>query len=267
MQSVCGSFNVIDIKKAVEYFQKESIFCFTSDIDWAPEWAIEFMIGIFKRAKIPLTLFVTHPSECIQKEYKNKPEHVGLHPNFLPGSTQGNSYSEIIDYCTQLWPDAISYRCHSAFDNTIIAQAFNKRGFKYESNSFLYLQPYCAPMQHRSELIRFPIWWEDDVHAKWGLPFELNDIIPDLRIPGLKIFNFHPFNLTMNTPSKEFYEKHKRLRTEVFTPSKYLYNYNQTREIKGELQFLFELLLYLKKRNIKIMYLDEVYTYVKHGTL
>lgn len=256
-----------DIKNTAEYFQENTIFCFTSDIDWAPEWAIEFMVGLFKQLDIPLTVFVTHPSECIQKEYKNKPEHVGLHPNFLPGSTQGENYNEIIDYCTELWLPAITYRCHSAFDNTIIAQSFKERGFKYESNSFLFLQPYCSPLQHRSGLIRYPIWWEDDVHAKLGLPFKLELIRSDLRIPGLKIFNFHPFNLIMNTPSKKYYEDNKFLRTQFRFPEYYRYNYDYTEKGHGELDFLYSLLYVLTKEKAKIMYLDEVHTNVVHNSL
>ncbi|GAG84815.1 unnamed protein product [marine sediment metagenome] len=122
-------------------------------------------------------------------------------------------------------------------------------------------------MQHRSGLIRFPIWWEDDVHAKWGFEFELNLLQNDLQIPGLKIFNIHPLNFMLNVPSKEYYEKYKHLRTEENIPEQYWYNYHRTKKVKGEQEFLFELISHLKQTKAKIMYLNEVYTNVMQGTL
>ena len=38
------------------------------------------------------------------------------------------------------------------------------RGVKYDSNVCLYLQPDLAPLHHWTGIVRFPVFWEDDIH-------------------------------------------------------------------------------------------------------
>lgn len=115
--------------------------------------------------------------------------------------------------------------------------------FRYDCNLRLFLQPKCAPLNHCSGLIRFPTYWEDDVHSEKGLPFKIEVIRKDLDSPGLRIFNFHPLNLTLNTPTTEHDLKHK-----------FLYKKRDAEWHKcvfeglGEHNFLEDLVFYFKKR-------------------
>lgn len=167
----------------------------------------------FCQLEVPLTLFVRHHSEVIKQQYgkQGKSQYVGLHPNFFPNSSHGTNYIEQIDFCQKLWPDAKCFRSHGFFDNSQITKEFYARGFRYDSNLCLFLHPYCTPLRHGSGLIRFPVFWEDDAHSEKGLPFKIDAIRRYLDTPGLKIFNFHPLSLAINTPTTEYYLKHKFL--------------------------------------------------------
>lgn len=191
----------------------QPVFCFTSDIDWAPEWAISEIFDFFDSFDVPLTPFITHDSNVIRERFgrSDMRARVGLHPNFLPGSSHGRNSSEIIDHVRSLWPDSISFRSHSFFDNTGITDTFRQRGFLYDSNLCLFLQPNCVPLQHNSGMLRFPVIWEDDVHFRSGLPFNVRKFENYLDLPGLKVFNVHPFHFALNTPSQDYYSSHKHL--------------------------------------------------------
>ena len=90
------------IDKARELFRQDNYICFTSDLDWAPEAAIEETLEFYFQNGIHPTIFVTHPSKVVNK-YKNK-INLGIHPNFILPSSQGNSMEEIVEYCVNLFP-------------------------------------------------------------------------------------------------------------------------------------------------------------------
>jgi len=194
-------------------FLDEPVFCFTSDLDWAPEWAVSELLRFLDDVKVPVTPFLTHRSELVRERFdvEGMRERVGLHPNFLPNSTHGATPSEVIDSVQQLWSDAISFRSHSFFDNTHITDDFRRRGFKFDSNLCLFLQPNCVPLRHNSGMLRFPVFWEDDIHFSRGHPFDTPIIDAFFSNPGLKILNVHPFHFALNTPNQTFYTAHKHL--------------------------------------------------------
>jgi len=118
--------------------------------------------------------------------------HVGLHPNFLPGSTHGATVDEVIANTTALWPDAISFRSHCFYDDTRMLRKMAERGFRYDSNLFAFLQPMLAPLRTVAGTVRLPVFWEDDVHSGERLLWELGALRAAFRGPGLKIVNVHP---------------------------------------------------------------------------
>jgi hypothetical protein len=181
-------------------------YCFTSDLDWAPESMIEETLQIFSDANVPLTPFLTHASAAIHREYSGpRACDVGVHPNFRPGSTHGATETAIIDHVLGLWPSARCFRSHSFVDSSLISSAFFERGLRYDSNLCLHLQPNLVPLQHASGLVRFPVFLEDDVLLARERDRELKAFLPLLKTPGLKIFNFHPQHVALNTPDLEWY--------------------------------------------------------------
>ena len=133
---------------------------------------------------------------------------LGVHPNFLPGSTHGASPVEVIETCRRIVPDANTFRCHSYFEYTAILGAMFADGHVADSNLGLFAQPALQPLMHCTGLIRFPVFFEDDVFyelADEGLSLGPLDSI--LETPGLKILNFHPSLVAINAPSHGFYDQ------------------------------------------------------------
>jgi hypothetical protein len=64
----------------------------TLDIDWAPDAAIDFVAEILVSRGVKATWFVTHDSPGVRR-LRARPDlfELGIHPNFLPGSSHGRS--------------------------------------------------------------------------------------------------------------------------------------------------------------------------------
>src|SRR5262245_51696430 len=94
--------------------QRQPVFVFTTDIDWAPEWAIQEMLRLFDHEQMPLTPFLTHDSAALRARYgtPSMRARAGLHPNFLPGSSHGERPEQVIDSVCRLWPEAHGFRSH-----------------------------------------------------------------------------------------------------------------------------------------------------------
>ncbi|RKX26480.1 MAG: hypothetical protein DRP45_03425 [Candidatus Zixiibacteriota bacterium] len=239
------------------HYNEQPVFCFTSDLDWAPEWAIESLLDRFEEVGFPLTPFVTHKSPLIQSRFSSEAlkSEVGLHPNFLPGSTHGNSPEEVIEHVFSLWPEASTFRSHSFVDSSLISDLFTERGMRYDSNLCLFLQPDCRPLCHCSGMWRFPVFWEDDVHYKQGLSFEWNTLKGHIETPGLKVFNVHPLLYALNVPDEQFYNSHKHSGDVVEPSDCREHEYGGS----GVRTLLDELLNYLVRKNIKPVSLRELY--------
>jgi len=242
----------LDFFKIADYFVKKEIVCFTLDIDWASEAMIEKTLEIFEVAQVPVTIFLTHPSRAVQKRYDNDKmcRYVGLHPNFLVK----NDYKKVINSSLKLWPKARSFRSHAFFDNSWITKEFSDRDFLYDSNLGLFLQPKCIPLKHHSGLVRFPVFWEDDLHlAKFPASPRLSQIRKEIEETGLKIYNFHPFHVALNVPSLKFYEEHRFLYQKKLDFSRYV------NKRQGMQNFLEELIQYLREKKTPFWYLDDLY--------
>lgn len=231
---------------------KEPVFCFLIHTDWASESMVEFTLNKFETSNIALTPYITNPSDAIHAHYKNeKNKYVGVHPNFLPNSSHGTNYNEVVDYVFNLWPSARSFASHCFFDNFLVTDLFFSKGLKYDSNICLHLQPSIVPLNHCSGSIRFPVFFEDDIYARERGNWQFSSIQKWFETPGLKLINFHPIHICLNTPHFDFYNsiKHK----DLSNWKDYVF------EGHGTGTFLDELITYLKKNNTTTYYLDELY--------
>jgi hypothetical protein len=103
-------------------------------------------------------------------------------------------------------------------------------------------------------MVRFPIFWEDDVHSEQGFPFKTEAIRNHLNRPGLKVFNFHPLSFSLNTPTTKYYLSHKFL-----YEKKDVQWHRYVFEGVGERTFLMNLVAHLKKKRTRLSYLDDLY--------
>lgn len=232
------------------------VFCLTSDADWASDDALHDFITVVSDFKVRPTIFATNASSVLDKFAASGDIEVGIHPNFLPASSHGDNDQAVIDHMCRLFPNAQTFRAHCFADSSHIAREFYRRGFRYDSNLCLYMQPRLVPFRHCSGLTRFPVYFEDDVHWTLSLgDWDINRYLDAFLSPGLKILNFHPFMVYTNVPDEEFYLKIKRHIPSVDERSvaEIRYRGNGTRT------FMIALLKELRARDVRFATLSELY--------
>ncbi len=193
-----------------------SNFALTLDVDWAPDCAIDYVAQILIERNVKATWFVTHRSEAIEKlEEHSDLFELGIHPNFLDGSTHGKSEDEVLAHIKEIVPNAITMRTHGLYQSTsFLIKANVKYGIDIDVSLFLPRAPNLIPhliQWHGAKLWRIPYFWEDDSemfedHSLWNLLDE------KLCVPGMKIFDFHPIHIALNSNKFSLYNDLKQIK-------------------------------------------------------
>jgi SAM-dependent methyltransferase len=178
----------------------------TSDVDWASDACIEDFAEAILPFGIRPVFMATGESAALRRLFAAGLIELGLHPNFLPGSDHGADVPAVIEHLTSMYPDATTFRAHSFVDSSQITSQMHARGFAYDSNLCLYLQDGLVPLQHGSGLIRFPVFWEDDLHWTRGGSWDFDTLIDQFMTPGLKVLNVHPINFALNVTNTDHYQ-------------------------------------------------------------
>jgi len=184
------------------------------DVDWAPDFAIEELAMMLEDSKFPATWFVTHMSSAIESLAKQGVQvELGVHPNFFSGSSHGETHEEVIDHCMALVPNATSFRTHGVFQSTNLFSMIVGRypNLCVDSSIYLPLQRDIQPVdmyffEHDNRLVRFPYYWEDDLVAI--RPDNRWDRVPATN--GIRIFDFHPVHVALNSDSVSSYQALKK---------------------------------------------------------
>lgn len=193
----------------------------TFDVDWAPDWVVEDCVDMCVSRNIPVTVFVTHQSSILKDLLTDSNIEVGIHPNFLQGSSHGSTIVEVLDYCMDLVPTAKSMRTHGLVQTTqlfgTIADCYTS--IEIDVSLFLPNHPFLEPVNMyygASErcIKRIPYFWEDDCFAmdpnhSWDLS------VPILKAPGYQVFDFHPIHVAANMSSLKGYNRLKRIKKVV----------------------------------------------------
>lgn len=179
--------------------QESNLFCFTMDIDWASESAIQYAVSYFLDVGIPLTVFCTHRSNYLDGLIRDGRIEAGIHPNFIQPSSQGQTEDEIIHFCMEVVPGAEVFRCHRWFAVNDIYEKLYALGFRYESNICTLLDP-VRPFVHRSGMISFPVFFEDGAYLYHKLDLDFEVMRSYFTGRGLKVINIHPMHFALNTP-------------------------------------------------------------------
>lgn len=235
----------------------QPIFCITSDIDWASDYCIEDFLNLTRSFGITPTLFATHDSQVIRTFIQSNPDHLGVHPNFRNNSTHGADYMSVIDHVFQLYPNARTFRSHIFFDSSDILSEMSRRDIKYDSNLCLHLQPNIVPLQMNiPNMTRFPVFWEDDWHwRQTGGDWKLRHYLDAFTSPGLKIINVHPFILSANIPSEDYYLEVKEHTTTVSHEDIDTIRYDGA----GGRTFFIDLIEFVRSQNMRFYTLHELY--------
>ncbi len=185
----------------------------TLDVDWAPDFVVDWVAAQLVERSLPATWFVTHMSPAIER-LKDYPElfELGIHPNFLPGTTHGESPEVVLDHCTGLVPQATSMRTHGLMQYTgLLGIVMERTPITADVSIFM---PNCEnlqPFEYRwrgRELVRVPYIWEDDFEMGSRDPcWRLQPILE--REGGVRVINFHPIHIYLNSAGSDAYELFK----------------------------------------------------------
>lgn len=180
----------------------------TVDVDWAPDFAIDYVAELALKNHVHVTWFVTHRSRSIDKiRAKENYFELGVHPNFFPNSDHGKTLSEVIEHCKNLVPDALSVRTHGLVNSTnILNMMIEKTDWQINASMFLPGAMTLRPIKYlhnNKRIILAPYIWEDSYEI--ANPAPLNNKLCDIQSFGLSIVNFHPIHIYLNSSSRKQY--------------------------------------------------------------
>lgn len=205
----------------------EAIFI-TIDVDWACDEVIEYTIDFLEKNNAKATFFITHSTPLLEKLRKSDLFELGIHPNFqwlLNGTSQYKDMEAVLENILSIVPEAKSVRSHSLVQSSPLLELFKIKGLLYDVNLFIpwYSNIELYPIRHWNGLCRLPYFWEDDVQCISHLNGNINGWNIDnlLQHKGLKIFNFHPIHLYLNTEQIQRYEEAKKYQQDIEMLKKY----------------------------------------------
>lgn len=177
----------------------------TFDIDWAPDWAIADVLDVLAAHGAPATFFVTHRSEVLG-EIAARGHEIGIHPNFLAGSSHGTEPRHVMESVLALAPDARVMRTHSLVQSTILFESILEDfpQIDYDLSLLTYGSPHTAWTAWHSRgrgMRRLNYNWEDDLafddsHQDWT---RYRPVAP------IDVLDFHPIHVALNSNSEDAY--------------------------------------------------------------
>jgi len=182
----------------------------TIDVDWASDSVLAYLLDLIETADLPCTIFITHETSLISRMRDMNNIELGIHPNFNPLLTGDNRYGktvyEIVDYYKRIVPEAISARSHSITQGSLIYDAFIKAGIQFDCNTFIpaHSNIELKPWKEDFELYKIPHFWADDFQISLNQQFNIETY---LNANGLKVFDFHPIHIFLNSERMERYNK------------------------------------------------------------
>ncbi|KQW22301.1 hypothetical protein ASC80_02595 [Afipia sp. Root123D2] len=193
----------------------------TFDIDWAPDCAIDLASNLLAERGVKSTWFVTHLSPAVER-LRARPDlfELGIHPNFMPGSSHGEDPEQVLRTCMELVPDAVSVRTHGLLQSgnifdflmaltpvTFDVSLFHPRALQIDVVKY---------ERFGQTLWRVPYVWEDD-YVMESSPLnvsrepEFSGFSETLaRARGIQVFNFHPIHVLLNSNVMDNYNAMKR---------------------------------------------------------
>lgn len=183
------------------------------DIDWADDEVLNDSIELMSSYPAKATWFATHSTKLLEKIQKNEAWELGLHPNFnrLLEGQGGDSAESIVRNLLSIVPGARSIRSHSLVQSSRLAQIFLNVGITHDSNDYIpgYSGIEVKPFVLENNLVKAPYIFSDELWCVKDYGHEKFESL--IYRPGLRIFDFHPIHIFLNTESLDRYERTRPL--------------------------------------------------------
>jgi len=177
----------------------------TFDVDWAAEPVVAHVLERLDRFDARATIFATHRSSVLMEADRRRVE-IALHPNYF--EQQVHDPAEPVTRLKEIYPEAVGARSHGLFTSSRIISAYARAGLRYESNIFLYRHARLKAVWRFRELASVPFLWSDDKHLELCEPLDFRNL--PINVDGLKVLNFHPIHVFINSESEARYATAKR---------------------------------------------------------
>lgn len=188
----------------------ESLFV-SLDLDWCHDDVLAQTLDLLESHDAAATLFVTHDTPLLSRMRANPRLELGIHPNFNPllagSDSRGATCADVIQRCLDVVPEARSVRSHSLVQSTSVLRAFADAGLTYDCNTYIGRDSgiALAPIRHFfGGLVRVPHCFEDDIEVTGDPTWDVDAVVD---APGLRVLDFHPIHIFLNTESIERYER------------------------------------------------------------
>lgn len=184
----------------------------TFDVDWAPDWAVEMCVEMCLSANVPLTLFVTHASDFLSQLRSLPQVELGIHPNFLSGSSHGADASAVMDAVLRVVPTARSMRTHSLVQSSPLLEQIARTTLI--TNDVSLFLPFVPDLRLStlnfadSALTRLPYSWEDD-EAMCRDEWDWRTTSWPGSSSGYCVWDFHPIHVALNSDGLKSYQSLK----------------------------------------------------------
>ena len=214
------------------------MFSITIDTEWVPQVMLDDVAEILNNYGVKATFFVTN----VYDFSKLKGHELAIHPNFEKNSNLNEILQKTISYLPSKTTKGT--RSHKKYQTSDLITAYHNFGIEYDSNHFLPNYEKPLPFFHdHSSILEIPFIFMDYQFSTFP-NFDLDKI--NLNDSGVKVFDFHPSHVYMNTHSLDEYEKIKQNYHDV----DYL-NSVKNYEKPGNRNVFFKILDFIEKNNIE----------------
>ena len=176
---------------------------FTMDTDWAPPEVVEFVLDEVVDDQLALTVFSTGRYSVLESRPATE---VALHYN-----VEEVGFERSLRQIADLLPGAIGARGHSLAFSERLRPLYREFGIAYDSSYLMFEQHGIEPFYVARGVWELPIFFMDAFFLEYheGRRSSAPNQASLLR-RGLKVLDFHPVHLLLNTPSLEYYHSVKQ---------------------------------------------------------
>lgn len=178
--------------------EKFLVIALSSDLDWAPDAAVDYFLDVLDEYVCKITIFGTHKINYRKHE-------ISLHPNTFKHRDHLDAIKEV----HRLFPEAKGVRMHGLRVWSRLLLDLPKFNLRYDSSYFMPDQK-IEPYEIFPGVFELPIFWEDDLAMIRGsLKVDKQRLKEQQDSNYLYLYNFHPIHVYMNTYDMNFYDSWK----------------------------------------------------------
>lgn len=238
--------------------------CLTVDVEWANSDVLADTVRLLDERGLRGTFFCTHAG------IETTGHERAIHPNFRH---KGDSFqqlrrkigNELYDWADSsiyeftlntiqtLYPNALGVRAHNLFYDSELFHIYKKAGLEYDSTYFLPMAQNIMPVLKEYNILEIPVYYMDHVDIMNQISgFTIEGL--GLENHGIKVFDFHPNMIFLNTATEEQYVKSKS----------HYHDYEKLLKLRyserGVRTLFIDLLDFICKKKLQVLTLSEVNT-------